>query len=146
MNYLEEYMKRLMYIFQFDISTVKRESGWNAADPVEKQNRWPICHITRGFYDYKNKYTSGATEYIVPAKLDEKIFKEIQNMSVKAHKALGCSSYSRADFRLDPNGKIYILEVNTAPGMTATSLVQKAAKAIGVSMSEFVKEILFSAS
>ena len=98
-----------------------------------------------GFYDYKNKYTSGATEYIVPAKIDEKISKGIQEAAVKAHEVLGCNAYSRADFRLKPNGEFYILEVNTAPGMTATSLVPKAAAAIGVNMPEFVKHILLMA-
>ena len=67
-------------------------------------------------------------------------------MAVTAHEALGCSGYSRADFRLSPESEAYILEVNTAPGMTATSLVPKAARAVGVSMSEFVKAIMDMAS
>ncbi|MBQ7221614.1 MAG: D-alanine--D-alanine ligase [Synergistaceae bacterium] len=109
----------------------------------------PVIEIAphTGFYDYANKYTSGATDYIVPAKsLTPEEFANVQAMAVKAHEALGCSGYSRADFRLAPDGKAYILEVNTAPGMTGTSLVPKAAKAIGVSMSEFVSEIMSSAS
>ena len=108
----------------------------------------PVVEISphTGFYDYSNKYTSGATEYIVPAKLDAEISAKVQAMAVKAHEALGCSGYSRADFRLAPDGTAYILEVNTAPGMTGTSLVPKAAKAVGVSMSEFVGEIMRSAA
>ncbi len=108
----------------------------------------PVVEIAphKGFYDYSNKYTSGATEYIVPAKLAPAIFAQVQAMAVKAHDSLGCSGYSRADFRLSPDGKAYILEVNTAPGMTATSLVPKAANAIGVSMSEFVSAIMNMAS
>ena len=103
----------------------------------------PLIEIVphEGFYDYKNKYTKGATEYIVPAKIDSENSKIISDMAVKAHEVLGCSGYSRADFRLSDNGA-YILEVNTAPGMTATSLVPKAAAAVGVSMPEFVKIIL----
>ena len=65
---------------------------------------------------------------------------------MKAHEVLGCSGYSRADFRLTPEGEAYILEVNTAPGMTATSLVPKAAGAVGVSMPDFVKAIMNMAS
>ena len=109
----------------------------------EKIEALPLIEIVphEGFYDYKNKYTKGATEYIVPAKIDEKNAKIISDMAVKAHKVLGCSGYSRADFRLSKDGA-YILEVNTAPGMTATSLVPKAAAAVGVSMPEFVKIIL----
>ncbi len=114
-----------------------------------KAEALPVIEIVphTGFYDYSNKYTSGATEYIVPAKsLTHEEFAHVQEMAVRAHEALGCSSYSRSDFRLAPDGKAYILEVNTAPGMTATSLVPKAARAIGVSMSEFVGEIMLMAS
>lgn len=104
----------------------------------------PVIEIVphTGYYDYKNKYTAGATEYIVPAEIDESARKSISDMAVKAHKVLGCKEYSRADFRLTPENKAFILEVNTAPGMTATSLVPKAARAAGVSMSDFVKFIM----
>ncbi len=108
----------------------------------------PLIEIVphHGFYDYANKYTAGATEYIVPAIISPKDTETISAMAVEAHKVLGCSGYSRADFRLSPMGEAYILEVNTAPGMTATSLVPKAANAAGVSMSEFVGEIMRMAS
>ncbi len=66
----------------------------------------------------------------------------IGDYAVKAHEALGCRAYSRSDFRLTEDGRAYILEVNTAPGMTETSLVPKAARAAGVSMTEFVKSIM----
>ena len=108
----------------------------------------PVIEIVphEGFYDYTNKYTAGATEYIVPAKVEAEIAECIADYAVRAHKSLGCSCYSRSDFRVDSEGHVYILEVNTAPGMTATSLVPKAAKAIGISMSEFVSEIMRMAS
>ena len=108
----------------------------------------PVIEIIphEGFYDYKNKYTKGSTEYIVPAKIEPVIAEGIKKFAVKAHKVLGCSGYSRSDFRLDKNGKAYILEVNTAPGMTATSLVPKAAAAVGVNMAEFVKAVMKMAS
>ena len=109
-----------------------------------KTEALPIIEIKphEGFYDYANKYTAGATEYIVPAKLTDEEISQVSEMAVKAHKVLGCSGYSRSDFRLSNDGKAYILEVNTAPGMTATSLVPKAAKAKGISMSEFVKAVM----
>lgn len=108
----------------------------------------PVIEIVphEGFYDYTNKYTSGATEYIVPAVVESEIAECISDFAVRAHKSLGCSGYSRSDFRVDSEGTVYILEVNTAPGMTATSLVPKAARAVGVSMSEFVSEIMSMAS
>ena len=104
----------------------------------------PVIEIVphSGFYDYTNKYTKGATEYIVPAKISEEIRAVIADYAVRAHEALGCRAYSRADFRVKPDGEVYILEVNTAPGMTATSLVPKAAASVGVSMPEFVKHIM----
>ncbi len=108
----------------------------------------PVIEIVphHGFYDYSNKYTAGATEYIVPAEVEPEISECISDFAVQAHKLLGCSGYSRSDFRVDSEGRVYILEVNTAPGMTETSLVPKAARAIGVSMSEFVSEIMRMAS
>ncbi|MBQ3403208.1 MAG: D-alanine--D-alanine ligase [Synergistaceae bacterium] len=104
----------------------------------------PVIEIRphEGYYDYTNKYTKGATEYIVPADLPETVALMVGEYAVKAHEALGCRAYSRADFRLTPEGRAYILEVNTAPGMTATSLVPKAAGAAGVSMSDFVRHIM----
>ena len=107
----------------------------------------PVIEIVphHGFYDYTNKYTKGATEYIVPAQIPDDIRAKVSRYAVMAHEALECRAYSRADFRLKPDGSVYILEVNTAPGMTATSLVPKAAGAVGVSMSEFVKHIMMMA-
>ena len=107
----------------------------------------PIIEIKphEGYYDYKNKYTAGSTEYIVPASLTDEENLQVSEMAVKAHKVLGCSGYSRSDFRLAQDGKAYILEVNTAPGMTATSLTPKAAKAKGVNMPDFVKAIMLMA-
>lgn len=109
-----------------------------------KTEALPVIEIRphTGYYDYSNKYTKGATEYIVPAELPDDITAMIGDYAVKAHEALGCRGYSRADFRLTDDGKAYILEVNTAPGMTATSLVPKAAKAVGVSMPDFVSAIM----
>lgn len=108
----------------------------------------PVIEIAphAGFYDYKNKYTLGATDYIVPAHIEPEIAARVRELAVKAHEALGCSGYSRTDFRLSPEGEAYILEVNTAPGMTATSLVPKAARAVGVSMPQFVSAIMNMAS
>ena len=109
-----------------------------------KTEALPVIEIVphAGFYDYTNKYTAGATEYITPANIDDSAREQISTMAVKAHEVLGCRAYSRADFRLTPEGTAYILEVNTAPGMTATSLVPKAARASGVELPEFVKSII----
>lgn len=107
----------------------------------------PVIEIIphAGFYDYRNKYTAGATEYLVPAPLEPAVAERVAGSAVAAHRALGCRDYSRADFRLSEDGTPWILEVNTAPGMTATSLVPKAARAAGLEFSEFVSHLVRSA-
>lgn len=95
-----------------------------------------------GFYNYKNKYTHGCTEYICPAKFTKTMFARLNEVAVAAHKALGCRVYSRVDFRVTEDDDIYALEVNTAPGLTDTSLVPKAARAYGLSFSEFLESVI----
>ena len=75
---------------------------------------------------------AGATEYLVPAPLEPAVAERVAGSAVAAHRALGCRDYSWVDFRLLEDGTPWILEVNTAPGMTATSLVPKAARAAGL--------------
>ena len=95
-----------------------------------------------GFYDYKNKYTSGCTEYTCPADFSEETSRKIGDFAVLAHKSLGCRSYSRVDFRVTDEDKPYLLEVNTAPGMTATSLVPKSARAFGLEFGDFLESVI----
>lgn len=96
----------------------------------------------KGFYTYEAKYVSGKTDYFCPAPLEEGAAKAVAEVSVKAHRALGCRGYSRVDLRLDPQGGPFVLEVNTAPGMTSTSLVPKAAAALGWSFPELCGRIV----
>lgn len=104
----------------------------------------PIVEIRpkSGFYDYKSKYTAGHTEYFCPAELPRALEEEIRELARRSHEALGCSGYSRVDFRLSPENVPYCLEVNTLPGMTATSLVPKAAAAAGMSFSALCERII----
>lgn len=94
-----------------------------------------------GFYDYKHKYTTGMTDYIVPASLSPEQEARIRELGLMAFRALGCDGYARVDFRMSLNGELYCLEVNTLPGMTATSLVPKAAKAAGIEFPELLDRI-----
>ena len=89
-----------------------------------------------GLYDYFHKYQSGNTEYLVPAPVEPAVSKAVLESSKRAFAALGLSVYSRIDFRLDPAGRHYMLEANTLPGMTPTSLVPKACAAAGMSYTE----------
>lgn len=104
----------------------------------------PIVEIVpySGIYDYHAKYTKGATEYFVPARVDEATTRLTQEVALAAFKILGCSGIARVDVRLDPSNHPYVLEVNTIPGMTATSLVPKAAAAVGMSFPELCERIL----
>ncbi|MEM6821684.1 MAG: D-alanine--D-alanine ligase [Verrucomicrobiota bacterium] len=95
-----------------------------------------------GFYDYENKYTSGKTEHLCPAPLEDTKATEIQQMAITAHKSLGCDVYSRVDFILSEDGTPYVLEVNTIPGMTELSLLPEAAAEAGISFPELCKRIL----
>jgi D-alanine-D-alanine ligase len=93
----------------------------------------PVVEIkpNEGFYDYTNKYTKGATEYLVPAPLEAAETTAVQEVALAAVRALGLSVYSRVDVLLSPAGAT-VLEINTIPGMTETSLLPKAAAAIGL--------------
>jgi len=94
-----------------------------------------------GFYDYQHKYTAGMTEYICPAPLTDEETKRVQELGLMAFRALNCEGYARVDFRMSPEGELFCLEVNTLPGMTATSLVPKAAKAAGIEFPELLDRI-----
>jgi D-alanine-D-alanine ligase len=97
------------------------------------------------FYDYRAKYTPGMTEFVIPARLDEETTKRVQELSLRAHQALGCFGFSRVDLRVTPEGEPYVLEVNTIPGMTETSDLPKAAAAAGISFDDLVERMLKTA-
>ena len=98
-----------------------------------------------GAYDFHSKYTKGATDYHCPAPLGEEITAHVQGLAVAAYKVLGLSGVARIDVMLDERGQGYVLEANTVPGMTATSLVPKAAAAVGISFPDLCEKILLSA-
>jgi len=95
-----------------------------------------------GFYDYKHKYTAGATSYLCPAPISQELEGKLRDLAVKAHRSLGCSVYSRVDFMVNKNQEPYVLEVNTIPGMTETSLLPKAAAQAGLNYAQLCDRIL----
>jgi len=103
----------------------------------------PVVEIIpeHGIYDYQCKYTQGKSRYICPAELSEEMTKKIQRIGLKAFKSLRCDDYARVDFRYSNRGDFYCLEVNSLPGMTATSLVPMAAKKAGMDFPELVDRI-----
>lgn len=104
----------------------------------------PLIEIysATGVYDYEAKYTMGMSDHIIPPRIPEKQQREIQAMAVKAFKVLGCRGLARVDFIIDTTGKYTILEVNTIPGMTETSLFPDAAKAAGISFDDLTEKIV----
>lgn len=98
-----------------------------------------VTEITtdRGFYDYDAKYAEGGSAHLVPAPLEPAVYDEVMRLSALAHEALGCRGVSRADLRYDGE-TVYLLEINTQPGMTHTSLVPEQAAHVGLSFEELV--------
>lgn len=94
------------------------------------------------FYDFQAKYESNETQYLCPCGLDEASEKELQSLSLKAFNAAGCKGWGRVDAMRDGNGRFWLLEVNTVPGMTDHSLVPMAAKAAGMDFADLVVKIL----
>jgi D-alanine-D-alanine ligase len=94
------------------------------------------------FYDYEAKYKAGMSEHFFPARIEDASYQRLLDAGLTAHHALGCKGYSRVDFIVDASGSPYILEVNTLPGMTATSLLPDIARGVGISFPDLVEEIL----
>ena len=104
----------------------------------------PVIEIIpeSGFYDYKHKYSKGHTEYVCPAEIPEDISDFVRDQTQTAYLVLGCSGFGRADFRLDEDGRPWIMEMNTIPGFTSTSLVPKAAKELGYEFGDLCEMII----
>jgi D-alanine-D-alanine ligase len=111
-----------------------------------------VCEIVpRGsFYDYTAKYAPGGSDHLTPAPVSAAIYEEALDIALRAHRALGCRGVSRADLRYDDtpggSGRLYLLEVNTQPGMTPTSLVPDIARHVGIGFDELVAWIVENAS
>ena len=108
---------------------------------------FPVVEIVPegGLYDYTHKYTKGLTKYYCPADLDAETVEALHASALKAFQVLGCRGFGRIDYRLSPEGTPYCLEVNSLPGMTATSLVPKSAAAEGISFPELCQMIIDTA-
>lgn len=107
------------------------------------QRALPVVEIVpnEGFYDYEHKYTKGASEYHVPAQLPPELTARIQEAALAACRSLNLVVYSRVDILLAPDGRLNVLEINTIPGMTETSLLPKAAAVAGLDFPSLCEEI-----
>ncbi|MFQ5953071.1 MAG: D-alanine--D-alanine ligase, partial [Candidatus Omnitrophota bacterium] len=104
----------------------------------------PVVEIipAGGCYDFDAKYQSEKTRYVVPAEISREASDSAQEAALRAHRALGCEEFSRVDMRLSSEGEIFVLEVNTIPGLTERSLLPMAAKASGLDFQQLCVEIL----
>ena len=104
----------------------------------------PVIEITseNEFYDYQSKYTQGMCQHIIPARIDEKTYKETEKIALDAYKALGCRGMSRVDIIIDEENIPYVIEVNTVPGMTSMSLFPDSARYAGMEFSELLDTIV----
>jgi D-alanine-D-alanine ligase len=122
--------------FKFDSRVIIEEyiNGRELTVGILEDKALPIVEIIpkHNFFDYQAKYKHGLTDYIVPAKLTPKISLKIKKAGLSAHRLLGCFGCSRVDIILDKNRRPYILEINTIPGFTSTSLLPKAATKAGI--------------
>ena len=107
----------------------------------------PVIQICphSGSYDYHSKYTKGATDYLVPAPIPEALAEEMSRLAETGYRMAECDGACRFDFKTDRDGRPHLLEANSIPGMTATSLVPKAAAAAGISFPALCEKILLEA-
>jgi D-alanine-D-alanine ligase len=141
-------------VLESDDEPLFGDTGWPYGDRVMVEKFIPGRELTvsvmgdkalavteiitaREFYDYDAKYAAGGSRHVLPADIEKKIADEAMRLAVLAHQTLGCRGVSRADFRLDGND-LYLLEINTQPGMTPTSLVPEQAVHAGISFQDLV--------
>ena len=145
-NTEEEYQEAIEKSFQAEEEVVVEPyiKGREFAVGIIDGKALPVIEIIpkSGFFDYANKYQAGCTEEICPAQIPDEVAKKMKQATELAFKSLKLDIYSRADFLLDENGDIYCLEVNTLPGMTATSLLPQEAKAAGIEYGELCELII----
>jgi D-alanine-D-alanine ligase len=142
----DELEASLRHAWQFDDTALLEKfiKGRELTVGILGEEALPVVEIRprNGFFDFEAKYTKGMTEYIVPAAVSRETAGRLRQQALKAHRALGCRHFSRVDFMLDADQAAYVLEVNTIPGFTATSLLPKAAGQHGVGFNQLCVNIL----
>ena len=142
----EEYKAALDEAFRWEENLIVEEyvKGREFSVGVIEGKALPIIEIApvQGFYDYKNKYSAGATKETCPAKVDEETSQRMQRWAEKACEAAGIKAFARVDELMNEDGQIFCLEINTLPGMTATSLVPQEAQVVGISYDELTQKLV----
>ena len=145
----KEFKKAVKLAFSFEDRVLVEQyiKGMEITVGVLNGKPLPVIEIVpKGkFYDFKSKYTLGQSTHIIPARLPNKVLKKAQDIALKIFSEFMCNGICRVDMIVDKKNSIYVLELNTLPGMTKTSLFPDAAKYIGMSFENLVLEILKSA-
>ncbi len=145
-NRIEDLDRAIGLAFGFDEKVLIEEyvPGREMTVGVLDDRALPVVEIVpkNKVFDYEAKYKAGMTDYIVPAQLESEVISSVQDTALLAHRLLGCSGCSRVDVILDSNNTPFVLEVNTIPGFTETSLLPKAAKAEGLEFSELCLKLI----
>jgi len=143
-----EYEKALKLAFKYDdrVLVEKYVKGTEITVSVLNGKALPVIEIVPDgkFYDFKSKYTVGKSKHLIPPRLPKNIILQTQKIGEKVFSEFLCKGTCRVDMIADKNGKIWVLETNTLPGMTETSLFPDAARAVGMSFEKLVLEILKS--
>lgn len=146
---IEDLHRALELAFGFDERVIVEEyiEGREMTVGILDDKPLPVIEIIpkKRFFDYEAKYQPGMTDYILPAKLEEAVAKKTQQAAIQAHKLLGCRSFSRVDMILRRDNIPFVLEVNSIPGFTPTSLLPKAAKIMGIEFGELCLKLIKSA-
>ncbi len=146
---VEELKAAIEDAFKYDDRLIIEEyvAGREITVGIIEDRALPIVEIVpkRKFFDFTAKYEKGLTEYIVPAEIEKSVYEKCQRVGLEAHKALSARSFSRVDIILNKEIGPVVLEVNTIPGLTETSLLPKAAKSVGIGFEDLCLKILNSA-
>jgi D-alanine-D-alanine ligase len=138
--------RALTEAMRFDSQVLMEEkiSGREVTVAILGEEPLPVVEVRpkSGVYDYQSKYTAGATEYLCPAPFDGPATTRIQSVALGAFQAIGGRDYARVDLMIHPNGTLAVLEINTLPGMTETSLLPKAAAAAGIGYAELCQRMV----
>jgi D-alanine-D-alanine ligase len=134
-------------IYDRDVLAEAYITGRELTVPVISGKAYPVLEIKpkSGVYDYASKYGSNMSEYIVPAEIPENLKDHLQEQALRVVEAIGLQNYCRIDFRVNEAGESFCLEANTLPGMTATSLTPKSAKAAGLDFIQLLEHIISDA-
>lgn len=146
----EEVQKAIEEAFRYSVSIIVEQfiDGDEFTVAVMDDTVFPVIQIvsSTGKYDYYSKYAPGVAKHLCPAPISEELTKKMQNLALDVFHLCHCNGVSRVDIMTDKQGVPYVLEINTVPGMTATSLVPDAARAAGIEFPDLCEKILLEAA